>query len=175
MLPIVLLAVTAVAIMLVVAFYRKHFLAAGLTLVGLLAALVAVWGATPWAPRHVTNLLVIDGYTLFFTGLLVAAALVVAILSYDYLQRHQGNREEFYILLVLATLGSAVLVASNHFASFFLGLEILSVALYGLIAYLRSRTRSIEAGLKYLILAAASAAFLLFGMALIYAALGTMS
>ena len=56
----------------------------------------------------------------------------------------EGNREEFYILLLVATLGAMVLAASSHFVSFFLGLEILSVALYALIAYLtaaRSRWR----------------------------------
>jgi NADH-quinone oxidoreductase subunit N len=63
---------------------------------------------------------------------------------------------------------------SAHFVSFFLGLEVLSVSLYVLIAYPRRSARGVEAGIKYLILAAASAAFLLFGMALIYAELGTM-
>ena len=67
-----------------------------------------------------------------------------------------------------------VLVASSHFISFFLGLEILSVALYALSAYLHTRSRALEAGIKYLILAGSSSAFLLFGMALIYAQLGTM-
>jgi NADH-quinone oxidoreductase subunit N len=77
-------------------------------------------------------------------------------------------------LLLLAVLGACVLVISKHFASIFLGLEILSVALYGMIAYLRRRERSDEAGLKYLILAAFSSAFLLLGMALIYFTTGTM-
>ena len=67
-----------------------------------------------------------------------------------------------------------VLVASNHFVSFFLGLELLSVSLYGLIAYRRGHALGIEAGLKYLVLAGVSSAFLLFGMALVYAQLGTM-
>ena len=65
-------------------------------------------------------------------------------------------------------------MASSHFVTFFLGLEILSVSLYGMIAYLRTREQPLEAGVKYLILAAAASAFLLFGMALIYADLGTM-
>ena len=82
--------------------------------------------------------------------------------------------EEFYLLLILATLGAATLVASSHFASFFLGLEILSISLYALIAYNRTRSLNIEAGVKYLVLAAASSAFLLFGMALVYAETGTM-
>src|SRR5581483_8749231 len=83
--------------------------------------------------------------------------------------------EEFYVLVLLATLGSAVLVASSHFASFFLGLEVLSVSLYALIAYTRNGDNALEAGLKYLVLAAVSAAFLLFGMALAYAELGSMN
>ena len=82
--------------------------------------------------------------------------------------------EEYYVLLLLATIGSQVLVASTHLISFFIGLEILSVSLYGLTAYPRTRLVSLEAGVKYLVLAATSAAFLLFGMALVYAELGTM-
>jgi NADH-quinone oxidoreductase subunit N len=67
-----------------------------------------------------------------------------------------------------------VLVASNHFVTFLLGLEILSVSLYAMIAYTKDRKLALEAGIKYLILASASSAFLLFGMARIYAATGTM-
>src|SRR5690606_32878311 len=81
----------------------------------------------------------------------------------------------YYILLLLATLGATVLVCSNHFASFFLGLEILSLSLYAMIAYTYDVRFRVEAGLKYLILAAASAAILLFGMALLYAASGTLA
>jgi NADH-quinone oxidoreductase subunit N len=66
------------------------------------------------------------------------------------------------------------LVASNHFASFLLGLEVLSVALYALIAYLRTGSLPLEAGIKYLVLASSSAAFLLFGMALIYEQAGSL-
>jgi NADH-quinone oxidoreductase subunit N len=83
--------------------------------------------------------------------------------------------EEFYVLLLLAVVGSLVLVASNHFVSFFLGLEVLSIALYALVAYDRTTLTGVEAGLKYLVLAAASVAFLLFGMALVYAESGGLS
>ena len=107
-------------------------------------------------------------------GLITVAALALVVLSYGYFSRQTENQEELYILLLVAVLGSDVLVASNHFVSFFLGLGILSEALYALNSYLRDRALPPEAGLKYLILAAASAAFLLFGMALIYAELGSM-
>jgi len=121
----------------------------------------------------VTALLIIDDYSLFYFRLLIAAVFAVAILTYDYLRKRDLHREELYILLLIATVGAMVLVASSHFASFFLGLETLSISLYAMIAYLRL-PRPIEAGIKYLVLAAGSAAFLLFGMALVYADLGTM-
>ncbi len=86
----------------------------------------------------------------------------------------EERNEELYVLLLCATTGAAVLTVSRHFISFFLGLEVLTVPLYVLISYLRSREQCIEAGVKYLILAAASSAFLLFGMALLYAESGSM-
>src|SRR3546814_3021101 len=101
--------------------------------------------------------------------------MLIALLSYGYFEQRESRREEYYVLLVLAVLGAVVLVISRHFVSLFLGLETLSVSLYGLIAYLRRRERSDEAGIKYLIMAAFSSAFLLFGMALIYAGTGSMS
>jgi len=96
------------------------------------------------------------------------------LLAYDYLKRRKEHPEEFYILILLATTGAMVLVASRHFASFFLGLELLSLALYVLISYVRTESASIEAGIKYLILAASSSSVLLFGLALIYAGSGSM-
>jgi NADH-quinone oxidoreductase subunit N len=121
----------------------------------------------------VTALLIIDDFALFFMGLIIAAGFAVVILSSSYLAARPGKQDEYYLLLLLATIGSLVLVASSHFVSFFLGLEILSVALYALIAYPRLNL-TVEAGVKYLILASASAGFLLFGMALIYAETGSM-
>ena len=172
--PLLLIAATAVVVMLGIAFRRNHALAAGLTLAGLTAAFVSICAAAPLVPRQVTPLLLVDQYALFYMGLIVASAAAVAVLSYQYFENHEGHREELYLLLLLATLGCAVLVASSHFVSFLLGLEILSVSLYGMVAYLKDRKQALEAGIKYLILASASAAFLLFGMALIYADAGTM-
>ena len=85
---------------------------------------------------------------------------------------------EYYILLTVAILGGLVMVSSNHFASFFIGLELLGVSLYVLVAYLghahRGRQTSLEAGIKYLILSGVASALLLFGIALIYAQFGTL-
>lgn len=175
LLPLILVAGTSILIMVMIAVHRSHWLTLLLTLTGLAVSFASLWAAASEAPRQVTSLLVVDRYAIFYMGLIIAACFVVALFSYDYFEKCEGQREELYVLLLLATLGSEVLVASTHFASFFLGLEILSVSLYVLTAYLQTSKLSLEAGIKYLVLAASSAAFLLFGMALIYAEVGTMS
>ncbi|MGH9394046.1 MAG: NADH-quinone oxidoreductase subunit N, partial [Terriglobales bacterium] len=172
--PGIILALTAVVVMVAIAFYRSHKLSLFLTLAGLAATLWSLWPAARIIPVQVTPLLTIDGFALLIIGLVAAAAFSVAILAYDYLQIQSIRAEEFYVLLLVAALGAATLAAASHFASFFLGLELLSVALYGLAAYPHRRALPLEAGIKYLVLAAASAAFLLFGMALVYAATGAL-
>ena len=174
LLPLAILGMAPVALMLVIAFYRNHAAAALIALGGLLLAFLSLPVASRLAPHAVAPLLIIDRYALFYMGLIIASSFFVTLLAYGYFRRQREQREEFYLLLLLATLGSAALAASSHFASFFLGLEILSISLVVMMAYLREREHSVEAGLKYLILAAASTSFLLFGMALVYAEVGTM-
>jgi NADH-quinone oxidoreductase subunit N len=174
LLPLVTIAVTAVMVLLAIAVYRNHILTVCLTLFGLALALLLIPVTASADAHQVTSLLIIDSYARLYMGLIFAGSFAVGVQSYGYLKRLSGQHEEYYILLLLATLGSAVLAASSQFASFFLGLEILSVSLYAMIAYRRANRHGIEAGIKYLVLAAVSAAFLLFGMALIYAYTGTM-
>jgi NADH-quinone oxidoreductase subunit N len=172
--PLLAIAAASVALMLVIAFHRDARAALVCALAGIALSFAMLPVAASKAPRQITTLLILDQYALFYLGLLFIAGFAVALLAHGYLGRLGGQLEEFYLVLLLATAGGAALVMSAHFVSFFLGLEILSVSLYVLIAYPRRSARGVEAGIKYLILAAASAAFLLFGMALIYAELGTM-
>lgn len=173
-LPLIVLGGAVTIVMLAIASYRNHRLTALLSVLGLILCLIAIWPANAVAPRHVTPLFVIDRYALFYMGLIFAAGIAVLLLSYGYLAARRERPEEFYLLVLVATLGAAALVASDHFASFFLGLETLSISLLGLIAYPRDHGKPLEAGVKYLILAGLSSAFLLFGMALVYARLGSM-
>ena len=173
-LPLLALAAGAVAVVAVLAIRRHYGVVCILGGLSLVASLILIWPAASVAPRQVSVLLRIDGYALFYTGLLVAAALCALVLSAHYF-RGLPRSEEFYVLLILSTLGAGVLVSSNNLVSFFIGLELLSIPLYALISYVKTRDDSIEAGLKYLILAGASSALLLAGMALIYAQCGSLA
>lgn len=162
-------------VMLLVAVRRRHGLIAGATAVALVAALVAVAMSSGGAPRQVTPLLLLDGYSTYFASLFIGAALVVTLLSPRYLERQPDDPEEYYLLLLAATLGAVTLAAASHFASFLLGLEILSISLYVLVAYPRRGHPPLEAALKYLVLSGAASTTMLFGMALIYAGTGSLT
>jgi NADH-quinone oxidoreductase subunit N len=151
LLPLMVVAATAVAVLLLVAVRRRHQAAAIMTVIGLGGAVMTIPLEARVVPRQITPLLIVDGYGLFYTALLIAASMIVVILAYGHLQGREGNLEKFYVLLLLATLGAVVLALSNLFASLFLGLELLSVGLYTLIAYLRTSARPLEAAVKYLI------------------------
>ncbi len=174
LLPLALPSGAAILAMLLIAARRSHAATALLTALGLAGALAALPWSAAASPRQVTGLLRFDGLALLFMGLILGASLVVAALSYGYLRQRDGQREELYVLLLAGTVGAEALAASTHFASFFLGLEVLSVSLYALLAYRRGNSLGLEAGIKYLVLAASSAAFLLFGFALLYAESGTL-
>src|SRR5882672_8036579 len=173
-LPGMFLVTASLIAMISISIRRNHKLIFGVTTISLLGVFVYL---IIYASNHrftVEPLFIIDGFGTFITGLIVMSTLAVALLSYAYFEQREERKEEYYILLLLATLGSAILVISKHFVSLFLGLEILSISLYSMIAYLRKRERSDEAGIKYLIMAAFSSAFLLFGMALVYVVTGSM-
>lgn len=175
LLPIITLSAAAVGVMLTVAVRRDYGLTVGLTLLGFLGTLAVLPVSAELTPIQITPLILIDRYAVFFTGLVIFAGATVTLLCFDYFRSLDDRREEVYILLLTACLGAAVLVSSSHFASFFIGLETLSVSLFALIAYPVKDKAPLEAGMKYLILSGVSSAFLLFGMALIYAETGALA
>ena len=164
--------------MLVAGFKREHGLVNALTTAGLAASLLVFIFVDPVLPLQATELLYFDGYSLFFSGLIIFGALAVSILAYPYFESHNALNEEFYILLLTATLGAVVLACSTHFVSFFIGMEMLGVSLYAMIAYPVHEEKSakfpLEAAIKYLIMSGLASGLILFGIALLYALTGTM-
>lgn len=174
LLPLIFPAAAAVVIVGVLAFVRSHVLTASIALVGLFGGLASIVVVAP-SEFPLAGFVAMDGAGRFFVALIIAAAIVTLLFSYDYFRRRAGRQEEFYVLLLLATVGASALAASTHLVWLFMGLELLSISLYAMIAYERSEMLGIEAGLKYLVLAAGSSALLLMGMALIYAAWGSLA
>lgn len=180
LLPLLVTSLTAVVVMLAIAAKRNHALTFILSVVGLNLALLSLIPALEVAPLSVTPLLLIDNFACYYMALVLAASLACITLIHAYLggasgKGYPGNREELYLLVLLSAAGGLVLVSAQHLAGLFIGLELLSVPTYGMIAYAFFNKRSLEAGIKYMVLSAAGSAFLLFGMALLYAESGNLA
>jgi NADH-quinone oxidoreductase subunit N len=175
LLPILLLAGGATLIMLQIAFVRNMRLTGTITV---LTFLLAAWSCLPAAdavPRLVTPLLQADRLALLFSAVFCLAGLATTALSLDYMEQRGDEPEEYFLLLVLSTMGACVLAYSVHLVSLLLGMELLSVALYALIAYPDKSVLPLEAATKYLVLSGAASATMLFGFALLYAVTGTLA
>ena len=176
--PLLIATLTVVLVMSAVAVKRNYVVAYRITLIGLIFAGLASFYLMPTANYQVTPLLIINAYSLFFTGVICLTAAGICVFSFSYFLDLQDDKEEYFLLLGLATIGAIVLVSSNHFVSMIIGIETISMSLYGMVAYPvqngRSAAHALEAAVKYLVLSAAASGFMLFGMALIYAQNGTL-
>ena len=181
LLPLLIVCVTAVVVMLAIAWRRRHDLTFILSAAGLNLALLSLIPALQVAPLEVTSLMQVDRFTLLYMGVILIATLACTTLVHAYLGKTNtgegfpGNREEMYLLMLLSAAGGLVMVGASHLATLFIGLELLSVPVYGMVAYAFFNKHSLEAGIKYMVLSAAGSAFLLFGMALAYADSGSLA
>jgi NADH-quinone oxidoreductase subunit N len=157
---------------------RKRPLAA-LAAVGVAAALVAALLVLPGRPAGDPGLfngtVAVDTFALFFEILFLGLTLLALMLAPAYLDRRGIQRGEFYVLLVSAAMGMMVLVSALNLMTVFIGVELLSISLYVLSAFLRDEERSQEAGLKYMLIGGFASGFLLYGMALLYGGTGSTS
>ena len=174
LLPFFVLAGGIVLVLMLVAWLRSEVVAFGSTLAVLAASALTIPWAADAGAQDVDGLLRVDGFALFFFALFAATAVATAILAFRYLTPRAAHRQEFYILLAIATLGAATTAAAANFAGLLLGIEVLSVSLYAMIAYPEESRPPLEGAAKYLILSGAASSTMLFGMALIYLATGTL-
>jgi NADH-quinone oxidoreductase subunit N len=116
-----------------------------------------------------------DNFARFMKTLVLLGSMTTLILSREYMARHDIDLFEFPVLVLLATLGMCMLVSAQSLIALYLGLELMSLALYVIAAFHRDDVRASEAGLKYFVLGALSSGMLLYGSSLIYGYAGTVS
>ena len=154
---------------------RDLRIAGWLTLAALLSTAVATWWLW-WNRAGVEGLaamVAVDDFRWVADWVFLGAAALTVLISFAYLEREQLLAPEYYVLLVFGTLGMMIMAAGADLMVIFLGLELMSVAVYVLAGFDRRRARSAEAALKYFLLGAFASGFLLYGIALSYGATGT--
>ncbi|EKN5086279.1 NADH-quinone oxidoreductase subunit N, partial [Yersinia enterocolitica] len=111
MLPLLIVGLTVVVVMLSIAWRRDHFINATLTVIGLNLALLSLYFVGQVGPMDVTPLMRVDGYAMFYTGLVIVASLATSTFAYPWLNGYPDNREEFYLLVLIATMGGILLAS----------------------------------------------------------------
>ena len=175
--PELMVVITALVVLLCDLFLSKDKKAPlpFLSILGLVFSLifsVSMWreGVAEYA---FSNMIVIDRFALFFNSLFIVATIITILISINYIREESINHGEYYVLVLLATVGMMFMAKANDLMIVFLGLETLSISIYVLVGFLRTNVKSNEASLKYFLLGAFSSGFLLYGIALIYGATGT--
>ncbi len=118
------------------------------------------------------RMIYVDNFTILFYAIILLGTALTVMISRHYLEDYDKDLAEYYALVLFATTGMMMMAASAHMIMIFLGLEVMSIAVYVLAGLFREDVRSNEASLKYLVLGAFASAFLLFGMAMLYGAAG---
>ncbi len=123
--------------------------------------------------QALSGLVAVDGFAVFVQAVILGATLLALLLSGGYLRRENLEIPEYLALMLCSATGMLLMASANDLITIFLSLEILSIALYVLAAFDRTRLSSQEAGLKYFLLGSFSSAVFLYGIALVYGATGT--
>jgi NADH-quinone oxidoreductase subunit N len=121
-----------------------------------------------------SNMFVDDPLADFLKLMVYIAVMAVLIYGRDYLAARDLDKGEYYLLVLFATLGMMVMISAYNFLTMYLGLELLSLSLYALVAIDRDSPRATEAAMKYFVLGALASGLLLYGMSMIYGATGTL-
>ncbi|TXI76471.1 MAG: NADH-quinone oxidoreductase subunit NuoN [Dechloromonas sp.] len=176
--PEIFVAVMALAILLIDLLVKDSrrtaiFALTQLTLVG--AAVIQFMTSTGEVSYTFSNMFVDDLMSDLLKLFLYMTVLVVMFYSRGYvLDREAMNKGEYYVLALFATLGMMVMISANNFVTIYVGLELLSLSLYAMVAMNRDSVVSTEAAMKYFVLGALASGLLLYGMSMIYGATGSL-
>jgi NADH-quinone oxidoreductase subunit N len=178
LMPYLVVAVGAMVTLLagVMKTFKGKLPVAGLSLITVLAGLYAT--ASVWNEPSMTlfnGMLAADYYSSLFNVVLLAATGLVILSSYPYLEREGIHHSEYYALALFSCLGMMLLASALDLVTLFIALETMSIGVYVLVGFRRTDVKSNEAALKYFILGSAASAVMLFGVALVYGASGTMN
>lgn len=142
---------------------------ATLAVTGILAA------TTLWSRGTAfNNMITLGGSAAFFDILFCIAGILAMLASKPYMQRMKAGFDEFYTIMVGSIAGMMLMAHAQNMLVMFIGLELMSVSFYVLAGFMRTSNRSVEASLKYFLLGAFASGFLVYGIALIYGATGSL-
>jgi NADH-quinone oxidoreductase subunit N len=176
--PELFLAAMACAILVVDLFAgsARRWLTASLTMLTLVGCALITYFTLGDGMASLTfsNMFIDDPLADFLKMLVYVVVFIVLVYGRDYMAARELDKGEYYLLVLFATLGMMVMISAYNFLTVYLGLEMLSLSLYAMVAIDRDSARATEAAMKYFVLGALASGLLLYGMSMIYGATGTL-
>ena len=146
-----------------------------LAIAGLTGVLLVSLGRYGMQGAFFNGLFLQDDYALFFKQTFLIGAILVCLFSLDTVDNLPHSRAEFYVLLLFAVVGMMILSSANDLISLYVGIELMTFSFFILVGYVLCETKSTEAAIKYLVLASAASAMMLYGMSLLFGIAGQLS
>ena len=175
LLPEIVLAATALVVILGDLFLNRKGLLTLISLIGIAASFILTTTLARHDPQTIwQGLLAVDGLAILMRLIFLGLSALVIVVSTDYVNRIRGLRGEYHALILLSTLGMMLLSSSTNLITIFVSLELVSVPIYALVGFLKDQ-RGTESALKYVLLSAINSAILLYGLALIFGFTGATS
>ena len=144
-----------------------------ITIIGLLAILGLTISEFYTPGTYYNNMIVVNKFSVAFSGLFIVLTTFLVALSHNFYENHQSKLSDFIAIKIFLLSGAVAMVSFGNLAMFFLGIEVLSISLYVLAASNRLNLKSNEAGMKYFLMGSFASGIILFGICLIYGAMGT--
>lgn len=170
-----LIAITALGILcLLFEIFNLRKAIVPITIIGLLAVLgltISEFNATP--ESYYNNMIIVNKFSVAFSSLFIVLTVFLVAMSHDFYKEHQSKISDFVAIKIFMLAGCVAMVSFGNLSMFFLGIEILSISLYVLAASKRTSLKSNEAGIKYFLMGSFASGILLFGICLIYGAMGS--
>jgi len=144
-----------------------------ITIIGLLAVLGITYAEFNTPASYYNNMIVVSKFSAAFSALFIVLTIFLVALAHDFYEDHQTKISDFIAIKIFMLAGAVAMVSFGNLAMFFLGIEVLSISLYILAASNRLNVKSNEAGMKYFLMGSFASGIILFGICLIYGAMGT--
>ncbi|AYN05632.1 NADH-quinone oxidoreductase subunit N [Flavobacterium sp. 140616W15] len=143
------------------------------TIIGLLGVLAINYSEFGLTESYYNNMISVSKYSTSFSSLFIVLTIFLVALSHNFYEDHQTKISDFVSIKIFLLAGAVAMVSFGNLAMFFLGIEVLSIALYVLAASDRMKIKSNEAGMKYFLMGSFASGIILFGICLIYGAMGS--
>jgi NADH-quinone oxidoreductase subunit N len=146
-----------------------------ITIIGLLAVLGLTFTEFNTPASYYNNMMVVSKFSAAFSALFIVLTIFLVALAHDFYEDHQTKISDFIAIKIFLLAGAVAMVSFGNLAMFFLGIEVLSISVYILAASNRLNIKSNEAGMKYFLMGSFASGIILFGICLIYGAMGTFN